>query len=112
MKIETQAIHSGYEVDAATGALTPPIHLSTTFERDADGTYSREYVYSRSANPNRLELEARLAALEGGLEAAAFASGSVAMMSILQALQSGDHVLAPDNLYFGVKLIMLDIFAA
>jgi cystathionine gamma-synthase len=112
MKIETQAIHSGYEVDSATGALTPPIHLSTTFERDADGAYSREYVYSRSSNPNRLELETRLATLEGGFETAAFASGSVAMMSVLQALQSGDHVIAPDNLYFGIKQIMLDIFAA
>jgi cystathionine gamma-synthase len=112
MKIETQAIHSGYAVDAATGALTPPIHLSTTYERDADGAYSREYVYTRENNPNRTELETRLTTLEGGFETAAFASGSVTMMSLLQALKSGDHVLAPDNLYFGVKLIMTDIFAA
>lgn len=112
MKIETQAIHSGYDVDKATGAITPPLHLSTTFERDADGEYSREYVYTRSENPNRSELETRLTTLESGFETAAFASGSVAMMSILQALQTGDHVLAPDNLYFGIKLIMTDIFAA
>ncbi|MDQ7027113.1 MAG: PLP-dependent aspartate aminotransferase family protein [Anaerolineae bacterium] len=112
MKIETEAIHSGYDVDSATGALTAPIHLSTTFERDADGEYSRDYVYTRSENPNRSELESRLTTLENGFETAAFASGSVAMMSILQALQTGDHILAPDNLYFGIKVIMTDIFAA
>lgn len=112
MKIETQVIHSGHQIDPTTGALTPPLHLSTTFERDADGEYSRAYVYTRSANPNRDELEARLSTLENGFEAACFASGSVAMMSILQALKTGDHVLAPDNLYFGIKLMMIDIFAA
>ncbi|HRF99096.1 MAG TPA: PLP-dependent transferase, partial [Aggregatilineales bacterium] len=63
MRPETLAIHSGYEIDPTTGALTPPINLSTTFERDVDGTFSRGHVYTRHTNPNRIELETRLASL-------------------------------------------------
>ena len=61
MKIETQAVHAGRHVDSATGAVTPPIHLSTTFERDADGEYPRGYSYAREDNPNRHALEECLA---------------------------------------------------
>ncbi len=74
-RLETLAVHAGHGVDPATGAVTEPIHLSTTFERDADGGYPRGYLYSRNHNPNRNGLEAALAALEGGAGAAAFASG-------------------------------------
>jgi cystathionine gamma-synthase len=110
MKPETLAIHAGYEIDPTSGALTPPIHLSTTFERDADGAFSRGYVYTRDTNPNRLEVESRLASLEGGLKAIAFASGSVAFMSILQALKTGDHVIAPNDMYFGIQVLLREIF--
>ena len=109
MKPETQAIHTGHQIDPATGAVITPIYLSTTFERGIDGEYPHGFVYSRSENPNRDALEARLCALEGGAAAAMFASGSVATMSLLQALAAGDHVLAPDNIYFGVRLIMTGI---
>jgi cystathionine gamma-synthase len=110
MKPETLAIHAGYEIDPKTGALTPPMHLSTTFERDADGAFSRGYAYTREANPNRSDLEARLAALEGGAMAAAFSSGSAAWMTLLQALRTGDHLIAPHSMYFGVKVLIRDIF--
>lgn len=110
MKPETLAIHAGYEIDPQTGALTPPMHLSTTFERDADGEFSRGYGYTRHGNPNRDDLETRLAALEGGSEAATFASGSAAWMTVLQALQAGDHIIAPDSMYFGVKMMIRDVF--
>jgi len=110
MNIETQAIHTGQNPDAATGAVTPPIHLSTTFERQPDGSYPYGHVYSRDTNPNRNALEECLAALEGGTEAAAFASGSVAMMSLLQALAPGDHVVAPDDLYFGIRQLLKEVF--
>lgn len=110
MHIETKAIHSGQPVDPATGAVTPPIHLSTTFEREADGSYPLGYEYARSENPNRNALEQCVTALEGGAEAAAFASGSVATMSLLQALAPGDHVIAPDDFYFGIRQILKDIF--
>jgi cystathionine gamma-synthase len=111
MKPETLAIHAGYEIDSTTGAITPPIHLSTTFERDLDGGFSRGFVYTRDDNPNRLELERRLAALENGTKALAFASSSAAFMSILQALKAGDHVIAPNDMYFGIQVILREIFA-
>ena len=86
MEFETLAVHAGRQVDQATGGVTPPIHLSTTFERSEDGTYPRGYIYSRSGNPNRSSLEQCLAALEDGQSAAAFSSGSAASMAVFQAL--------------------------
>lgn len=109
MKPETQAIHAGYDIDPETGALAQPIHLSTTFERDEDGEFSRGYKYIRNASPNRLELEERLATLEGGHSCAMFASGSTAMLTLLQALKTGDHVIAPDDMYFGIQVILREI---
>ena len=77
MKLETKAVHAGRHTDPATGALTPPIHLSTTFERQPDGSYPTGYQYTRDANPNRNALEECVCALEGGQAAAAFASASL-----------------------------------
>lgn len=110
MQIETEAIHAGRRPDPATGALIPPIQLSTTFERQADGSYPHGYDYTRSHNPNRSDLEACLAALEGGTAAIAFASGSVAAMTLFQALAPGDHIVAPSDLYYGLRLMLRDIF--
>lgn len=103
MKIETLAVHSGRKPDSATGALTPPIYLSTTFERDTNGEYSKGYIYSRNGNPNRESLEICLAQLENGKSAAAFSSGSAAAMSIFQSLSPGDHIIASDDLYHGTR---------
>lgn len=111
MKPETQAIHAGGKIDEASGAVVPPIHLSTTFQRAADGTYPNEHIYTRDTNPNRIELETRLAALEGGSKALAFGSGSVTAMSLLQALKTGDHIIVPKDFYFGIQLIVREIFA-
>ncbi len=110
MKTETTSIHGGHAVDPATGAVASPIHLSTTFERGPDGEYPLGYYYSRSANPNRQALEESLSALEGGAAAAAFASGSMAMMAILQALSPADHVIAPQDIYYGIRRIIQEIF--
>src|SRR2546423_13029984 len=82
MRIETLAVHAGHSADPATGAITPPIHLSTTFEREADGQYRAGLVYSRYANPNRLALEECLAQLEGGAGAAWLASRSAATAAV------------------------------
>ena len=57
MRIETLAVHAGHDVDPATAAVTPPIHLSTTFAREADGSYRAGFLYSRYTNPNRAALE-------------------------------------------------------
>src|SRR5574341_493019 len=111
MKIETLAVHAGREVDQTTGAVRPPIHLSTTFEREADGSYPRGYIYSRTGNPNRDSLEQCLAALEGGAAAAAFSSGSAATMAVFQALQPGDHVIAPTDVYHGTARLLRETFA-
>jgi cystathionine gamma-synthase len=111
MEFDTQLIHAGNSCDPTTGALVPPIHLSTTFERDPNGDYSRGYIYGRSDNPNRKALEATLAQLEGGAEAMTFASGSAATFCLLQSLKTGDHVIAPQNVYFGVQEMLKRVFA-
>src|SRR5438309_3158657 len=110
MKIETLAVHAGQAIDSATGAVSPPIHLSTTFERDVEGGYPRGFMYTRNDNPNRQALEAGVSALEGGTAAAAFASGSGATMSIFQALAPGDHVLAHVDAYYGTTRLLREIF--
>jgi cystathionine gamma-synthase len=110
-KIETTAVHAGRHVDPATGAVTPPIHLSTTFERGADGEYPRGYSYSREDNPNRRALEECLAALEGGKQALAFASGLAVATALVQGLEPGDHILAPDDVYYGLRKVIGEVFA-
>jgi cystathionine gamma-synthase len=111
MHIETLAIHAGHAPDSATGAVTPPIYLSTTFLRGEDGSYTQGYSYTRTDNPNRAELERCLAALEGGAGAAAFASGNAATMSILQSLAPGDHVLASGDTYYGTLKLFNELMA-
>jgi cystathionine gamma-synthase len=101
MHIETLAVHAGHAVDKTTGAVAAPILLSTTFEREADGSYPGGFVYSRSNNPNRSALEEAMAALEGGSDAAAFGSGLAATAAVFQALRPGDHVIAPTEAYHG-----------
>src|SRR5438067_2256519 len=110
MKIETQAVHAGRHVDSATGAVTPPIHLSTTFERDADGEYPRGYSYAREDNPNRHALEECLAVLEGGSQALCFASGLAVTTALVQGLEPGDHIVAPDDVYWGFRKVVGDVF--
>jgi cystathionine gamma-synthase len=110
MKIETLAVHAGHTIDPATGAVAAPIYLSTTFERDIEGTYSRGFMYARNDNPNRDALERGISALEGGAAAAAFASGTGATMSIFQALAPGDHVLAHVDAYYGTSRLLREIF--
>lgn len=110
MHIETLAVHAGHEIDPATGAVTPPINLSTTFQREADGSYRAGFLYSRYANPNRVALEHCLAELEGGAVAAAFASGSAATMTLIQTLAAGSHLILPDDAYFGTIKLARDVF--
>jgi cystathionine gamma-synthase len=110
VRLETLAVHAGHEIDAATGAVAAPIHLSTTFERDVDGTYSRGFMYTRNDNPNRKALEKGVSALEGGSAAAAFGSGMAAAMGLLGALAPGDHVLAHVDAYYGTSRLLRDLF--
>jgi len=110
MKIETRAVHAGRHCDPATGAVSQPIYLSTTFERSADGEYPRGFSYSRENNPNRKALEHCLADLEGGGEALMFGSGLAATAAVVQGLEPGDHMLAPDDVYWGLRKLTADVF--
>ena len=107
---ETIAVHAGREVDSSTGAVAPPIHLSTTFERATDGSFPTGFNYTRSDNPNRAALEQALAAVEGGAVAAAFASGVAAAMAVFQTLSPNDHVIAPLEAYHGILRLLGSIF--
>lgn len=110
MKIETIAVHAGREIDPTTGAVMPPIHLSTTFQRTADGSYPSGYSYIRADNPTRRALEDALVALEGGVAAATFGSGMAAIMALFQALRTGDHVIIPEEIYFGTGKLVRELF--
>lgn len=101
MKPETLAVHAARSPEPDTGAVAPALHMSTTFERAADGGYPQGYYYGRAGNPNRNALEQAIAELEGGAEALCFASGSAASMAALSLLKPGDHVIAPTECYHG-----------
>lgn len=110
MRLETLCVHAGHAPDPATGAVAPPIHLSTTFERDPDGEYRRGFKYARDLNPNRQALETALAAIEGGAASLAFASGQAATNAVFQALRPGDHVLLPASVYYGTPRLAREVF--
>ncbi len=90
-------------VDERTRAISPPLHLSSTFERDPDNGYRSGRVYARADNPAFDQPEAVLAALEGGSQALLFASGMAAATAVFQALAPGDHVLAPRVMYWSLR---------
>ncbi len=110
MRFETLAVHAAAEADRLTGAVSSPIHLSTTFERAEDGSFPSGFAYIRNDNPNRRALESALAALEGGASAVAFASGMAATQAVFQALAPGDHVIIPADAYFGTSKLLHDHF--
>jgi cystathionine gamma-synthase len=110
MKLETLAIQSTLMPDANAGAVVPPIYLSTTFEREADGSYNHDYVYSRADNPNRKLLESSLAALENGAVAVSFASGMAATTALFQSLKSGDHLVVPNDAYYATNVLIAEVF--
>src|SRR5215208_4783521 len=110
MRLETIAVHAGHEPDAATGAVTPAIHLSTTFERSEDLTYRGGHLYSRYSNPNRIALETCIAQLEGGSACACYASGSSATAAILMSLEPNAHVLLAEDAYYGTIKLTRDVF--
>lgn len=111
VNLETLAIHAGLDADPS-GSVAPPIYLSTTYARRADGEPPDSFFYARTDNPNRAALEARLAALEGGAVAAAFGSGSAATMTVFQVLAPGDHVIAPNDAYYNTAQLLRGLFEA
>ncbi|MBA3289017.1 MAG: aminotransferase class V-fold PLP-dependent enzyme, partial [Acidimicrobiia bacterium] len=97
---ETIAVHAGQQPDPTTGAVVPPISLSTTFVQDGVGGH-RGYEYARSGNPTRDALESCLAALEGGRHGLAFASGLAAEDNVLRLVPAGGRVLLGNDAYGG-----------
>ena len=100
---ETLAAQALGAVDPASGALVPPIHLSTTYERGPDGAYQSGRAYTRADNPTYDHAEQLLATLEGGAGCALFASGNAAATAVFQSLLPGDHVLVARVLYWGIR---------
>jgi len=99
---ETRAIHAGWEPDAATGSVIPPIFATSTYRQDGVGGLRGGYEYSRSANPTRTALETTMAALEQGERGFAFASGLAAEDTLVRSTCGpGDHVVLPDDAYGG-----------
>jgi cystathionine gamma-synthase len=110
-KLDTLAVHAAREPDAATGAVAAPIHLATTFQRGADGAYPHGWIYGRTDNPTRRELERAIAPLEGGVDCVAFASGSGASLATFATLEPGDHVLVGFDSYHGTLKQLATIVA-
>jgi len=108
MRLETIAVHAGAEIDPATGALAPPLHLSTTFEHGPSGQAIHGFLYAREKNPTQLRLEAALRDLEGGPAALVFSSGMAAAATLLQTLDAGSHVVFSDDIYIDVRTLAYD----
>ena len=96
----TLAIHAGQSPDPTTGAVMPPIYATSTYAQSSPGVH-QGFEYSRTHNPTRFAYERCAAGLEGGSRGFAFASGLAATSTLLELLDSGDHVLAMDDLYGG-----------
>ena len=106
---ETRAIHAGQEPDEATGAITVPIHLATTFVQPAPGQH-RGFEYSRTSNPTRAALERSVAGLEGASHGFAFASGMAAEDALVGLLRPGDHVVLGDDAYGGTFRLIARVY--
>jgi cystathionine gamma-synthase len=108
---ETRAIHAGQQPDPVTGAVVPPISLSTTFAQQGVGRHSG-YEYARSANPTRAALEACLASLEGARHGFAFASGLAAEDAVLRQLAPGAGVALGGDAYGGTFRLIDKVYGA
>lgn len=108
--LETKIIHQSIEIEN-TGSVVPPLVQSTTFARDSCGAFvDGRDIYTRASNPNRKLLENKLALLEEGIDAACFASGQAATISIFHSLGQGAHVILPDDIYYGTRLILENLY--
>ena len=101
----TIAVHAGAAPDAETGAVSPPIHLATTFRHEPAGERIAGFEYQREGNPTQDRLETALAALEAGKAALAFASGMAAITALLESLPNGARILIPDDCYTGLRVL-------
>ena len=103
LRPETIAAQAGGAVDAATGALVPPIQIATTYIRDPDNQYRRGFVYARPDNPVTRQAEDVLSQLEAGAQCFIYGSGMAAATAAFLALKRPAHVVAPDIMYWALK---------
>jgi cystathionine gamma-synthase len=108
LRPETIAVRAGAELDPDTGALSPPLHLSTTFEHGPASEAIHQFRYAREKNPTQLRLEAALRDLEGGLAAVVFSSGMAAAAAMVQTLKAGSHVIFSDDIYIDIRNLASD----
>jgi cystathionine gamma-synthase len=109
---ETMAAQAGGHIDGPTGAIVPPIHIATTFERDPDNQYSRGHVYARPGTPTSRIAEEVITALEGGADTLVFGSGMAAATAAFLALDRPGgkpaHVIAPTVMYWALRKWLID----
>ncbi len=110
MKKATKAIHSGQHPDPTTGAIIPPIYMTSTYVQEYPDT-TKGYDYTRAGNPNFTNIEAQIAALENGKYATIFASGLSAITGIISTMNSGDKVVATEDLYGGTFRLFDKVFS-
>lgn len=111
MKFATKAIHIGYEPDPTTGAMMPPIYMTSTFLQETPGVSKGGFDYTRANNPNFEFLEKQLASLEDAKYATVFSSGLGALTALINTLQIGDRVLAFDGVYGGTYRLFHQVFS-
>ena len=109
-KFETIAIKSIENHCKGAEPVSTPIYLSTTYKRHNDGSYVNDLIYSRNDNPNRRIVEQSIAQLEKGKYAFAFSSGMAAVSAVFQSLKTGDHIILPNDIYYAIKKLMLEVF--
>ncbi len=107
----TRAIHVGQEADPLTGAVVPPLYMTSTYAQEAPGVH-KGYEYSRTDNPTRRAWERNIAALEEGTDAIAFSSGMAAIDSVVRLLQPGEHIVACADLYGGTVRLFERVWRA
>lgn len=108
MQATTQLIHS-IPVDPLTGAISVPIYQTSTFAQEAPGV-NKGYDYARTGNPTRSVLENLVAQLEGGSTGIAFSSGLAAIDAVLKLLQTGDEIVAVDDIYGGAFRLFEQVY--
>lgn len=109
MKFSTKAIHVGQEPDKETGAVIPPIYMTSTYAQEAPNQH-KGYDYTRAGNPNFKNLEATLAALEQGKVATVFSSGIGATTALVSSMKQGDKVVISNDLYGGTYRLFSRVF--
>ena len=110
LRFETKAIHVGNKPDEETGAVSPPIHFTSTYQQSGVGK-NRGFDYSRAVNPTRQRYEENIASLEGANYGIAFASGMAATTALFQTLTQGDHVIIGRNTYGGTYRMAVEVLS-